>query len=221
MRFCKQRGEVDPADAGKRAQDRHVTLRLMSRRVVGGLRQSCGETVDLASDTGALCGDDVELREDDLEMGDGSLVSADGNDDGGSRQCGKDGCGVEASHTMALEEPGDGADTQTPGLGGRRGQRPEFPHPGAGESLSTSRSCGKQHQSCCRARLTRRVRSTARSLAMRNRSRSSTTSGVTGSRRWNARASVRRASPSTRASRRRPWRLPVRTDRESGRAAWD
>lgn len=34
---------------------------------------------------------------------------------------------------MALEEPGDGADAQTPGSGGRRGQRPELAHPGACE----------------------------------------------------------------------------------------
>ena len=36
MRFCEQRGEDDPADAGKRAQDFHVTLLLPSRPVLRG-----------------------------------------------------------------------------------------------------------------------------------------------------------------------------------------
>ena len=36
--FCEQRGEDDPADAGKRAQDFHVTLRIYSRRIPRGGR---------------------------------------------------------------------------------------------------------------------------------------------------------------------------------------
>ncbi len=71
MRFCEQRGEDDPADAGKRAQYCHVTLPLLSRHVVGGLGQPSGDTVDLATGTGELCGND-------LEIGDGGFVGSGG-----------------------------------------------------------------------------------------------------------------------------------------------
>ena len=76
MRFCEQRGEDDPADAGKRAQDFHVTLPLRSRRFIRARRRSgqcCRQSVDFSIRSGQLLADDGELREHHLEMSDGGL----------------------------------------------------------------------------------------------------------------------------------------------------
>ena len=57
MGSCERRGEDDPADAGKRAKDFHVTLLLPCRLVLRGQRQSGergAQAVDLAIRHGAL-----------------------------------------------------------------------------------------------------------------------------------------------------------------------
>ena len=101
MRFCEQRGEDDPADAGKRAQDLHVTLPLRSRRIVRGRRRSgqcCRQPIDLPIRSGQLLADDGQLREHHLEMSDGGLGRAGGDGDGRLAQCEKHGLGVDPSN---------------------------------------------------------------------------------------------------------------------------
>ena len=136
MRFCEQRGEDDPADAGKRAQDFHVTLPLHSRRFVRGRRRSGqrrDQAVDLPIRPGQLLADDDHLLEYHLEMSDSGLGRAGGNGDGRLAQCEKHGLGIDASNPMAFQETGDGFDADTPRLVGSRGKAPEVANPGLGE----------------------------------------------------------------------------------------
>ena len=136
MRFCEQRGEDDPADAGKRAQDFQVTLPLHPRRFVRGRRRSgqcCRQAVDLTIGSGQLLAGDGDLREHHLEMSDGGLGCAGGDGDGRLAQCDKQGLGVDPSNPVALEEVGDRPGADAPRLVGSGREAPEVANPGLGE----------------------------------------------------------------------------------------
>ena len=88
--FCEQRGQDDPTDAGKRAQNFHVTLPLRSRLFLRGchrLGQRCGQAVHFAMRPNHLLADDDELREDHLEMGDSGFGGAGGDGDPSHAPC--------------------------------------------------------------------------------------------------------------------------------------
>ena len=136
MCFCEQRGENDPADAGKRVQDFHVTLRryfrLMFRGCLG-LRQRRHQTIHFVIRPGELLSDDGELREDHFDVGDSGLCRAGCNGDRRLAKPFKHGLGIDASNPMALQEAGDGLDANAPCLVGSWREAPEFADPGLGK----------------------------------------------------------------------------------------